>query len=79
VFGAVEPTLVEYYNLRVESSSAEVVMPLYEYTCKECHKNFSTVLTIDKHEHRKVTCPKCGSKRVEQQFSAFYAVTSHKS
>jgi putative FmdB family regulatory protein len=54
-------------------------MPLYEYTCKDCHKSFSTVLSIDKHDHKKILCPKCGSKKVEQQFSTFYAVTSHKS
>ena len=76
---AVEAALTEYYNLRVRSSPAEVDMPLYEYTCNDCHKNFSTVLTIDKHDHEKVKCPKCGSKKVEQQYSAFYAVTSHKS
>lgn len=63
----------------VRSSFAEVAMPIYEYTCKECRKSFSTAISIDEHDHKKVTCPKCGSKKVEQQYSPFYAVTSHKS
>ncbi len=54
-------------------------MPEYEYICKECHKKFTKTLTLNEHDHNKITCPKCGSKKVEQQFSAFYAVTSHKS
>lgn len=54
-------------------------MPEYEYSCKECHKKFSVVLTVDQHDHKRIVCPKCGSKKVEQQFTPFYAVTSHKS
>lgn len=54
-------------------------MPQYEYICKDCSKKFSQVMTINEHDHKKVACPKCGSKKVEQQYSSFYAVTSHKS
>jgi RNA polymerase subunit RPABC4/transcription elongation factor Spt4 len=36
-------------------------------------------LTIAEHGKEKLACPKCGSKNVEQRWSAFYAVTSKKS
>ncbi len=54
-------------------------MPVYEYLCKECHKHFEKVLTLDEHEKGKITCPRCGSKKIEQEPAAFFAVTSRKS
>jgi len=54
-------------------------MPLYEYLCEACHHVFSKVLTLNEHEHQKITCPKCGSKKVVQEASAFFAVTGRKS
>jgi putative FmdB family regulatory protein len=57
----------------------EVVMPLYDYECKDCQKKFSIALTLAEHEKGNVKCPKCGSDRVEQQWAEFYATTSKKS
>ncbi|MDT8070164.1 MAG: zinc ribbon domain-containing protein [Terriglobia bacterium] len=54
-------------------------MPLYDYVCKECHKTFEIALTLAEHEKGIVRCPKCGSKKVEQEPAVFYAVTSRKS
>jgi len=54
-------------------------MPTYEYTCKECNKTFTQILTISEHEKTKVTCPKCNSKKVEQRPAAFFAVSAKKS
>ena len=54
-------------------------MPQYEYTCRDCKKTFSIVLTLAEYEKGKAKCPKCGSKKVEQEWAAFYAVTSKKS
>ena len=54
-------------------------MPLYEYTCKECGKDFSRVMTLREHEAGEVECPHCKSKNVEQKPSTFFAVTSKKS
>lgn len=54
-------------------------MPVYDYICKECHKAFEKILTLAEHEKGKITCPKCGSKKVEQEPTAFFAVTSKKS
>jgi putative FmdB family regulatory protein len=54
-------------------------MPVYDYVCQDCHKTFETVLTLDEHDHEKVKCPHCGSRNVEQEATAFFAVTSRKS
>jgi putative FmdB family regulatory protein len=57
----------------------EVAMPVYEYVCKDCHKEFEQVLTLTEHDAGKIVCPKCGSKNVEQEAAGFFAVTSKKS
>jgi putative FmdB family regulatory protein len=53
-------------------------MPVYDYICNECHKVFEAVLTLREHDQA-ISCPACGSKNVEQEAAAFYAVTSKKS
>ncbi len=53
-------------------------MPVYDYVCHECHKPFEIVLTFQEHE-KDVKCPLCGSARVEQVATAFYAVGGKKS
>jgi len=54
-------------------------MPSYEYACKECKKAFTLTLTMAEHDKKRVACPKCKSRKVEQQFGSFFAVTSKKS
>lgn len=54
-------------------------MPVYQFTCKECNKNFQVTQTLQEYEKGGVACPKCGSKNVEQTVAAFFAVTSKKS
>jgi putative FmdB family regulatory protein len=54
-------------------------MPVYEFICRACQKTFSKILTIAEHGKGKITCPKCGSENVEQNWAAFYAITSKKS
>ena len=54
-------------------------MPRYEFSCHNCKKSFSTVLTLAQYAKDKVICPHCGSRRVEQSWSAFTAITSKKS
>ena len=53
-------------------------MPVYDYVCNDCHKTFEAILTLKAHEID-VKSPKCGSKNVEQEVTAFYAVTGKKS
>ena len=54
-------------------------MPVYDYVCKKCQKSFELVLTLSEHDKGNIRCPKCGSKKVEQEDVAFFAVTSKKS
>jgi putative FmdB family regulatory protein len=54
-------------------------MPVYDYVCLDCHKPFETVLTLNEHDKETPKCPHCGSKNVEQEAAAFFAVTSRKS
>ena len=54
-------------------------MPLYEYTCNDCKKDFTKVLTLAEYNAGNVKCPECGSSNVEQKPAAFFAVTSKKS
>jgi putative FmdB family regulatory protein len=56
----------------------EVPMPVYDYICHDCQKTFELVLTLKEHE-TEAKCPKCGSKNVEQELTAFFAVTGKKS
>lgn len=54
-------------------------MPVYDYLCLDCHKSFETVLSLNEHDRKNPKCPHCGSKNVEQEAAAFFAVTSKKS
>lgn len=54
-------------------------MPVYEYKCLKCKKEFSTVESITEHGTRRVSCPGCGSTAVEQIYRNFFAKTSKKS
>ncbi len=54
-------------------------MPHYEFFCHACKKTFSRILALVDYEEGEVIWPNCGSKEVEQSWSAFYAITSKKS
>jgi len=54
-------------------------MPHYEFFCHDCKKLFLKILAIVECEKDQVECPKCGSKNVEQRWSAFTVITSKKS
>ncbi len=36
-------------------------MPLYEYHCRECGRDFSLRLHIEEHDSKRPKCPECGS------------------
>jgi putative FmdB family regulatory protein len=44
-------------------------MPIFEYTCQKCKMTFEK-LVLSKNQPAPV-CPKCGSRKTEQQFSTF--------
>jgi len=54
-------------------------MPHCEIFCHACKKLFSKILSLADYEKGEVVCPKCGSKNVEQRWSAFTVITSKKS
>ena len=45
-------------------------MPIYEYTCIKCNKDFSALQRIGCTE-KDTQCPDCGSKNVKKKISAF--------
>lgn len=62
-------------------------MPMYEYKCLDCKKEFLLALTLKEHESGaavcpfcgRAVCPFCGSKELKQEFTSFIAKTSRKS
>jgi putative FmdB family regulatory protein len=78
-FGARRDRIPGSTNFRNQRFTWEVAMPVYDYICNDCNKSFETVLTLGEHDAEKIKCPKCGSKNVEQEMAAFFAVTSKKS
>ena len=62
-----------HYSIRT------IAMPNYEFRCSGCGEPFSVHESVKDHDQHKEQCPKCGSRKVEQRMSAFYAKTSKKS
>lgn len=54
-------------------------MPMYDYKCQDCGKEFLVARTIKEHESGPPFCPACKSKNVIQLLSPFVAKTSSKS
>jgi putative FmdB family regulatory protein len=54
-------------------------MPVYEFLCRKCDKEFTQVMSFAEYERHDVRCPKCKSKDVEQALSSVSVVTSRKS
>jgi putative FmdB family regulatory protein len=54
-------------------------MPVYDFKCVDCKKRFSMTLSVADRSKNRIKCPKCSSKKVEQQYESVYAVTSKKS
>jgi putative FmdB family regulatory protein len=46
-------------------------MPHYEFFCHDCKRLFSKILSLVDYEKGHVASPKCGSKNVEQRWSAY--------
>jgi len=49
-------------------------MPIFEYVCRDCHREFETLVTAA----RQPECPSCHGRDLEKQFSVF-AVTASSS
>ncbi|MCA9025366.1 MAG: zinc ribbon domain-containing protein [Planctomycetaceae bacterium] len=54
-------------------------MPLYQYVCRKCEKQFEIEETIGLHaQHRQHQCPRCGSSEVQQVISNVTVQTKRK-
>ena len=54
-------------------------MPTYDYECKKCGHQFSLVMSMEQHDKKKVTCPKCKSEEVKHGVEPVFVTTSKKS
>ena len=54
-------------------------MPHYIFKCEDCGEEFEMVLHIADLDKHVVKCPKCDSKKVQQEPAAFAAMTTKKS
>ena len=37
-------------------------MPVYDYLCNNCQKEFEKVLSLNQHDHDEIRCPHCGKR-----------------
>ena len=54
-------------------------MPIYEFRCTECGKQFSLTETFKEHEKHQENCPDCHGKDLEPVFNRVNVKTSRKS
>ncbi len=54
-------------------------MPVYEYRCQECGKEFTKTLTLQEYATTSVKCPQCSSAKVGRRFTSVYVKTDRKS
>lgn len=56
----------------------EEPLPVYEFLCADCQKTFEVARPVSQSASE-VTCPSCGSHKVERRWTSVFAVTSKKS
>jgi len=54
-------------------------MPLYEYYCDRCRKEFSLTMSVSAHEKAEATCPGCGNRDTRPLIGTVFTQTSKKS
>jgi putative FmdB family regulatory protein len=54
-------------------------VPIYEFECRKCGKEFSLVLSVKQYEQKEFACPACQAKEVEQLVTSTNVITSRKS
>ena len=50
-------------------------MPIYEYACQECGKEFELLVSSERSADLQ-TCPHCASDRLSRKFSTFASLSS---
>ena len=54
-------------------------MPIYEYVCNDCGKDFTVIMRITEHGKKEIRCEYCQSKNVWQKITGCFVKTSKKS
>ncbi len=54
-------------------------MPTYEFSCADCKKEVTLILTMKEREEGGFACPQCKGKKLEPLMAGFFAKTSRKS
>ena len=54
-------------------------MPVYEFKCQKCGKEFTLVLSVKQYERKEFACPDCKAGEVEQLITSAQVITSRKS
>jgi len=54
-------------------------MPIYDYVCHACGREFQLVQPISEHGKTKVKCPECRSADVERVITGAFVKTGKKS
>lgn len=57
----------------------EEAMPVYEFRCEDCGKEFELILTFKEHDAGGLQCPGCKSTHLEPLMAGFFAKTARKS
>jgi len=74
------PSNEGFLEIGSSSSGGDFAMPVYEFRCKKCSKNFDDKETFAEHDkHPQVKCPDCGSTDVEEVMTPVGVKTSRKS
>lgn len=63
----------------MDDPERRITMPLYEYKCNDCGKEFTLVLNLKDYEEGKAECSTCKSKNIKRLLGTFFATTSKKS
>lgn len=50
-------------------------MPIYEFACTQCHREFE--LLVRSQDWKGTRCPKCGSSRITKRLSVFASGAIH--
>jgi putative FmdB family regulatory protein len=54
-------------------------LPIYEFECRKCGKEFSLTLPVKEYEQKNFACPACQGKDVEPLVTSTNVITSRKS
>jgi putative FmdB family regulatory protein len=54
-------------------------MPMYEFACLDCGREFTLILSLREYERKDVSCPQCKSKSIERLVTTCEVITSRKS